>query len=122
MQTRNGQVSSDKLAKLIVKGMQEKKAHDIVVLNLKEIKNAIADYFVVCSGTSDTQLSAISESIDEEVFKISRQSPWHKEGLTNKEWILLDYVDVVAHIFLHDKREYYALENLWGDVMTTPAK
>ena len=122
MQTRNGQISSDKLAKLIVKGMQEKKAQDIVVLDLKGIKNAIADYFIVCSGTSDTQLKSISESIDEQVFKSASQSPWHKEGLENKEWILLDYVDVVAHIFLHDQREFYALENLWGDAMTTPVE
>ncbi len=109
------EANSDRLAELVVKGMQEKKAADIVVINLKSLKNAVSDYFVIASATSDTQLDAIATSIEEEVFKLAGQNPWQSEGRTNNEWVLLDYVDVVAHIFLKDKREFYALEELWGD-------
>lgn len=109
------EANSDILAELVVKGMQEKKAADIVVMNLKSLKNAVSDYFIIASANSDTQLDAIASAIEEEVFKATKQNPWQSEGRTNKEWILLDYVDVVAHIFLKDKREFYALEELWGD-------
>ena len=107
--------NSDILAELVVKGMQEKKAADICVINLKSLHNAVSDYFVISSANSDTQLDAIARAVEEEVFKITQQNPWQSEGRTNKEWILLDYVDVVVHIFLKDKREFYALEELWGD-------
>jgi len=107
--------NSDILAELVVKGMQEKKASDICVINLKSLQNAVSDYFVISSANSDTQLDAIARAVEEEVFKITQQNPWQSEGRTNKEWILLDYVDVVVHIFLKDKREFYALEELWGD-------
>ena len=106
---------SDILADLIVKGMQEKKATDIAILDLKELKNAVSDYFVICSANSDSQLDAIARSVEEEVYKISQENPWQSEGRLNKEWILLDYVSVVVHIFLKDKRQFYALEELWGD-------
>ncbi|MBF9252275.1 ribosome silencing factor [Pontibacter sp. 172403-2] len=109
------EANSDILAELVVKGMQERKAFDIVVINLKSLKNAVSDYFVIASANSDTQLDAIATSVEEEVFKAVRQNPWQSEGRTNNEWVLLDYVDVVAHIFLKDKRAFYALEELWGD-------
>jgi ribosome-associated protein len=112
-------INSDELSELVVKGMQEKKAIDIVILNLKHIKNAVADYFIICSGNSDTQVDAITDSIETEIYKLSRQDPWHKEGQENKEWILLDYVDVVAHVFKKDRRAFYALEDLWGDAQIT---
>ena len=107
--------NSDILAELVVKGMQDKKAADICVIDLKSLNNAVSDYFVISSANSDTQLDAIARAVEEEVFKITNQNPWQSEGRTNKEWILLDYVDVVVHIFLKDKREFYALEELWGD-------
>lgn len=110
---------SEKLSKAIVKGMQEKKATDIVVLDLRNVKNAIADFFILCSGGSDKQLDAISESIDEQVYKSMKENPWHTEGKNNKEWMLLDYITVVAHIFKKDRRQYYALEKLWGDAEIT---
>jgi ribosome-associated protein len=115
MKETKAEANSDILAELVVKGMQEKKASDIVVLNLKSLKNAVSDYFVIASASSDSQLDAIASSIEEEIFKATRQNPWQSEGRTNKEWVLLDYVDVVAHVFLRDKREFYALEELWGD-------
>lgn len=107
--------NSDILAEVVIKGMQEKKAADICVIDLKSLHNAVSDYFVISSANSDTQLDAIARAVEEEVFKITNQNPWQSEGRTNKEWILLDYVDVVVHIFLKDKREFYALEELWGD-------
>ena len=107
--------ASKKLSEVIVKGMQEKKALDIVVMDLREVKNAVADYFVICSGSSDKQLKAIADSIDDEVFKALKENPWHAEGKHNKEWMLLDYITVVAHVFKKDKRQFYALEKLWGD-------
>jgi ribosome-associated protein len=109
--------TSKKLSEVIVKGMQEKKALDITVMDLREVKNAVADYFVICSGSSDKQLAAIADSIDEEVFKNLNENPWHQEGKHNKEWMLLDYITVVVHIFKKDKREFYALEKLWGDAI-----
>jgi len=111
--------SSEKLCKAVVKGMQEKKAGEIVIMDLRKVKNAIADFFVICSGNSDKQLDAISDSIDEEVSKSVKENPWHTEGKNNKEWMLLDYITVVAHIFKKDKREFYALEKLWGDAEIT---
>jgi ribosome-associated protein len=107
--------NSDILAELVVKGMQEKKASEICVIDLKSLNNAVSDYFIISSANSDTQLDAIARAVEEEVFKITNQNPWQSEGRVHKEWILLDYVDVVVHIFLKDKREFYALEELWGD-------
>lgn len=111
--------SSKKLCDAIVKGMVEKKAADILVMDLRKVKNAVADFFVICSGGSDKQLDAIAESVDEEVFKALKENPWHVEGKNNKEWMLLDYFDVVAHIFRKDRREFFALEKLWGDAEMT---
>jgi ribosome-associated protein len=119
MQENKSDVDSGELAQLVVKGMQERKANDIVVMDLRHIHNAVASFFVICSGTSDTQIDAISDSIAEEVYKAAGQDPWHSEGKQNKEWILLDYVDVVAHIFKGDKRNFYGIEELWGDARTT---
>ena len=76
---------------------------------------AVADYFVICSGNSDTQIDAISESIEEQVQKATNQKPWKREGREQREWILIDYVDVVVHIFNKEKRKFYGLEELWGD-------
>lgn len=110
---------SEKLCQAIVKGMQEKKATDIVVMDLREVKNAVADFFILCSGNSDKQLEAISDSVDEEVFKALKEKPWHMEGKNNKEWMILDYISVVTHIFRKDRRQFYDLEKLWGDAEIT---
>src|SRR5260221_10118636 len=116
---RKKRQDSEKLVDLVVKGMQEKKATDIVVMDLREVKNAVADFFVLCSGNSDKQLSAISDSVDEFVYKDLKENPWHAEGKNNKEWMLLDYISVVVHIFKKDRRDFYSLEKLWGDARTT---
>ncbi|MDB4347114.1 ribosome silencing factor [Bacteroidia bacterium] len=112
-------ISKDLLVQNVVKGMQEKKAERIVVLNLENIDTAVADFFVICSATNDRQVDAIAKSIGDEVHKAIKEWPWHIEGKENKEWILLDYINVVAHVFNQDKREFYGLEELWGDAEIT---
>jgi ribosome-associated protein len=112
---KNSEFTAEQIRDFIVRGMQEKKGQDIVVMDLRNVRNAICDYFVICSGNSDTQIDAIATSVEEEVYKASKQDPWHKEGKMNREWILLDYVDVVAHVFKKDRRSFYDLEQLWGD-------
>lgn len=108
-------ISSEALCDSVINGMQEKKGFDIVKMDLRKIPGSITDFFVICSGSSDTQIDAIAGSVDEEVSKKHKESPWHKEGIQNKEWILLDYVDVVVHVFKKDRREFYDIESLWGD-------
>ena len=112
-------MSSEELAQLVVKGMQERKALNIVVMDMRQVKNAFTDFFVVCSGTSETQIDAISESVDKEVWEATKQHPKSMEGKANREWILVDYYDVIVHVFKKDRREFYKLEELWGDAEFT---
>ena len=105
------------LFELVAKGMQEKKGEDVVIIDLKNHKNAIADYFIICSATSDTHADAIADSIEDEVHKAMQEWPWHVEGRENKEWVLIDYVDVVAHVFVKEKRRFFGLEDLWSDAI-----
>ena len=107
--------SEEQLIAAIIKGIEEKKGNDIVTLNLKETGNSFADYFVICHATNKIQVEAIAKSIQEEVFKIAKETPKHIEGLQNAEWILLDYFNVVAHVFVREMREFYNLEYLWAD-------
>ncbi|MDB5158580.1 MAG: ribosome silencing factor RsfS [Mucilaginibacter sp.] len=106
---------SDYISELAIHGIQEKKGNDIVRLDLRNIHSSVTDYFVVCHADSATQVKAIANSIEEEIYKALKQDPWRKEGLEYGEWILLDYVNVVIHVFRTDKREYYGVEDLWGD-------
>ncbi len=107
--------SSGDLLSVITKGIQEKKGHDIVSLDLRNIKNAVADFFIVCHGDSKTQVDAIARSVEEEVYKKFKEDPFHMEGKGNAEWILIDYFNVVVHIFQKEKREFYGIEKLWAD-------
>jgi len=116
---KNKELSSKDLSELVAKGMVEKKGLDIAILDLRNVKNSITDFFVICSGNSDTQIDALANSVEDEVYKISKTEPWQKEGKANGEWILIDYVDVVAHIFNKDRRKHYDLEELWGDAEVT---
>lgn len=110
---------SQVISELAIKGIQEKKGYDIVCLDLRKIPNAVCDYFVICHGNSTTQVSAIADSVDDEIKKITGQNPWRMEGFTNAEWILIDYIDVVVHIFQQQTREFYKLEELWADAEIT---
>ncbi|MCQ6961374.1 MULTISPECIES: ribosome silencing factor [Mucilaginibacter] len=103
------------ISELAIHGMQEKKGNDLVRLDLRNINSSVADYFVICHADSATQVKAIANSVEEEIYKAVQQDPWRKEGLEYGEWILLDYIDVVIHIFRTDKREFYGVEDLWGD-------
>ena len=95
--------------------MQEKKGKDIVSLDLKSLHHAVTDYFIICHGTSDTHVKAIAESVEEEVRQATGLKAWHREGVQNSEWILLDYIDVVVHIFQENIRNFYQIEKLWAD-------
>lgn len=112
-------IDSKVLCDCIVEGMQENKAKDIIVLDLREVKNSVTDFFVICSGESTTQVDGINSSVMRHTRKELQERPWHQEGKENSEWILLDYVDVVAHIFHKDSRSFYDLEDLWADAIRT---
>jgi ribosome-associated protein len=103
------------ISELAIHGIQEKKGNDIIRLDLRNIFSSVADYFVICHAESATQVKAIANSIEDEILKATKQEPWRKEGLEFGEWILLDYIDVVVHVFRTDKREFYGMEELWGD-------
>ena len=106
------------LAEIAIKGMQEKKAKEIVCLDLRNINNAVSDFFVICHGDSNTQVDAIADSVEFEIKKAIGENPWHREGFENAEWILLDYVNVVVHVFQKPQRDFYRLEDLWADAKT----
>ena len=102
-------VDSQTLCDAIVEGMQDNKAKNIVVLDLREISSAVCDFFVICSGESSTQVDGIGSSVTKYTRKELKEKPWHIEGKTNSEWILLDYVSVVAHVFYKNARPFYDL-------------
>lgn len=99
----------------VVNALSDKKAENIESLNLSEVNDAICDYFIICHATSGTQVKAIADNVLKQVKDNLGEHPWHKEGFDNLEWVLIDYVDVVVHIFLEEKRAFYQLEDLWSD-------
>lgn len=99
----------------IVEGMQERKAHNITLINLTQIENRVCDYFVICDADSKTHVEAIADSVEEFTVKRTNEKPYHAEGFENAEWILIDYINVVAHVFLKEVRDYYNIEALWAD-------
>ncbi len=99
----------------IVKGIFEKKGHDVVKIDLRNFENRITDYFVICHGNSVTQVDSITSSVEDIVWKEAGEKPAHVEGLENCFWVLLDYIDVVVHIFQERYRSFYSLESLWAD-------
>ncbi len=119
MSIKNKENNSKVLCDAIVEGMQEIKAKDIVVLDLRNIGNSVTDFFVICSGDSSTQVDGISSSVQRHTRKTLKEKPLHIEGKTNREWILMDYVSVVAHVFYHETRKFYDLEDLWADAIRT---
>jgi len=119
-ETKSKQVITDPteyLAWAIAQGMFERKAEDIKILDMRNVKIASTDFFVISHAESDKQVEAIARSVDEEVKKLTGEMPWHREGMENNEWVLLDYFNVVAHVFQREKREFYAVEELWGDAI-----
>jgi len=111
--------SADELITLILEGIEEVKGQDIILLDLREIENTVCDYFIICNGTSNTQVNAIVGSVQKTVSKTIQDKPWHIEGQDNAEWVLMDYVNVVVHVFQKHVREFYDIEGLWGDAKFT---
>ncbi len=103
------------LLKSVIKGIFEKKGHNVLKIDLRKLENRIADYFVICHGTSATQVDSICDSVEDIVRKDAGEKPLHVEGLENCYWVLLDYSNVVVHIFLEEHRNFYNLESLWAD-------
>ncbi|OYU79089.1 MAG: ribosome silencing factor [Flavobacterium sp. BFFFF1] len=112
-------VNNDALLALIIKGIEEVKGNDIDILDLREIDNSACDYFIICNGNSNTQVNAIVNSVQKTVSKELKDKPWHVEGAENAEWVLMDYVNIVVHVFQKPVREYYNIESLWGDAKIT---
>ena len=106
---------SSKLIEIIIKGIKEKKGKGIISINLKNINNSICDYFVICHCDSTRHVDAVANSIEEEVKKVFNENVWQKEGYGNATWVLLDFIDVVVHVFQKETREFYKLEDLWAD-------
>jgi len=107
--------STDQLITQIIIGIEEVKGQDIEILDLRDLENTVCDYFIICNGTSNTQVNAIVNSIQKVVSKAIHEKPWHVEGSNNAEWVLIDYVHVVVHVFQKHIREFYNIEGLWGD-------
>ncbi len=110
---------SDKLVQVITAAMQDLKAHKIIDLDLRKLDNAIAAHFIVCHGTSNTHVVSIAEAVEKEVKEVLNEHTFRKEGYKNGEWILLDYSSVVVHVFQEKIREFYNIEELWGDAAIT---
>ena len=106
---------SDVLVKAIIDSIKQHKGKEVVSLDLRKIEIAVCDFFIICHGTSNTHIASIAENVRKEISKQMKEKPWHTEGEANKEWVLMDYFNVVVHIFNKEKRDFYKLENLWAD-------
>ena len=113
------EINNDILLASIIKGIEEVKGNDIDILDLRALENTVCDYFVICNGNSNTQVNAIVNSIQKTVSKELKDKPWHVEGSEVADWVLMDYVHIVVHVFQKHIREYYNIESLWGDAKIT---
>ncbi len=103
----------------IVEAIQDTKGEEVMIFDLSKIENSVAETFIICSGNSNTQVSAIAGNIEKKVRNDLKDRPWHVEGTENAMWVLLDYISVVVHVFQKETREYYDIEELWGDAKIT---
>ncbi|GCD80477.1 ribosome silencing factor [Schleiferia thermophila] len=113
------QVDTNSLVFSIIEGLREVKGFNIRIFDLSAIEKAVCDTFIVAEGNSTTQVSALAESVEKKVLENTGEKPWHIEGKTNAQWVLLDYIDVVVHIFLPEARTFYDLDGLWSDARIT---
>jgi ribosome-associated protein len=113
------QENTEALLDAIIKGIREKKGKMIRKFDLTGLNYASTDYFIICHGDSQRQSVAIADSVEDEVKKSTGEKPWHVEGTQNAQWILMDYVNVVVHVFFKEAREFYDIENLWADAAIT---
>jgi ribosome-associated protein len=116
--SKNKSADTEKLIEAITEGLLEKKARDIVLLDVRNL-TTLADFFVVCHGTSETQIRALANSVHEKVKEEIGENAWKQEGMNARRWIILDYVNVVVHIFSEEKRQYYGIERMWNDAIIT---
>ena len=107
--------STISIVDLIVKAIQEKKGTKISVIDLRKVMNANTDFFIICTGSSDSNVQAISRSVEEVIFDSIKEKPLHVEGYLTANWILMDYFNAIVHIFKEEERQHYNLENLWAD-------
>jgi len=107
--------TTEQLVETVVFGMLELKAKEVTIIDLRSIPTAVSSYYVICHGSSNTQVQSIAESVGREVSNKLNDRPTHIEGAGLAEWILLDYVDVVVHVFQEPSRRFYNLEDLWAD-------
>ena len=114
--------NSNNLISTIVDGIEEVKGEEINILDLRKIEARVCDYFVICEGGSNTQVNAIVNSISKKVSKSLKDKAWGIEGMENSEWVLMDYIDVIVHVFQKHKREFYDIEGLWGDAKAIDLK
>ena len=103
----------------IIEGIFEKKGQEVVQVDLRKLETRIADYFIICQASSTTLVDSLCESVEDKVREIAKEKPLHVEGLDNCFWVLLDYGNVVVHIFLEEYRRFYNLESLWADAIIT---
>ncbi len=106
---------NSKIFKTVVHAIQEKKGEKIISLDLRKIPEAVADFFIICEATNNTQLKAIADSVEFEVKKTCGELPYKHEGRKGEQWILIDYVNVVVHVMLTEPRKFYELEEMWSD-------
>jgi len=106
---------NSKIFKTIIRAIQEKKAENLVSLDLRKIPEAVADFFIICEATNQPQIRAISDSIEAEVKAHCDETPYHNEGKHNLQWVLIDYVNIVVHVMLSETRKFYRLEEMWSD-------
>ena len=107
--------ATEELTDAVIKGLQDRKAKEIKVLDLRALSGAVADIFVVCQGDSSTQVEGLARSVEETVEKETGEIPAHLEGTKNAQWVLIDYISVVVHIFQPEQRQFYGIERLWAD-------
>ena len=115
MRIRHQSDNVESLVATVVEAMDSIKGKEIVTLDLRETGTAVTDYFVICHANSKTQVDAIADKVIDQVWEKERVKPYHVEGRDNTEWILIDFVDVVVHVFLQSARSFYQLEELWAD-------
>lgn len=111
---RTQHAPTKELARQAVDALLDKKAHDLTVMSMHEV-SGVADIFVLATGDSDLQIKALADGVVERIRERHDERPWHVEGYEGRQWVLLDYVDLVVHIFSPEKRSFYGLERLWGD-------
>jgi ribosome-associated protein len=109
---------NSKIIKTIIAAIQEKKGENIISLDLRKINEAVADFFIICEGSSQPQVRAIAENVEARVREKCEEDPYHHEGYHNLQWVLIDYVNVVVHVMLPENRKFYKLEEMWSDAAT----